>query len=259
LENAFEGIKEQPSYTLKVLRFIDEGTVQPIKEGVPVLSKLKDFVNSGKLAIYRSVSDFVDRRLDELVQLKDELRSKGESLKKKIDSRLLLDEWGDVYETFSLLKREYEKLYVSLHSERHRRTEQAIDELEKWSKKLDVKVVNEALEPLREFLCGGGEKGKYDEHEFVCGLCKQSLSSLNYNIEAVGGRFEKAKRTLVDILAKTEEKKKPTVPEKWFKEDTVKSVEDFEQIVGEAKDAVQYGVSRKKKVRVRVEVEREGA
>jgi hypothetical protein len=37
----------------------------------------------------------------------------------------------------------------------------------------------------------------------------------------------------------------------------VKSVEDFERIVDEAKDAVQYGVSRKKKVKVRVEVERE--
>jgi hypothetical protein len=260
LENALAGIKEQPSYTLKVLRFIDEGTILPIKEGVPVLSKLRDFVSSGKLAIYRSVNDFVDRRLDELMQLKDELRSKGESLRKKIGSRVLLDEWGDVYETFSLLKREYQKLYGSLHSVRHRKTEQAIDELEKWSKskKLDVKVVNEALKPLREFLCDGGEKGVYDEHEFVCGVCKQSLSSLNYNIEAVGGRYEKAKRVLVDALAKTEEKKKPTVPEKWAKEDVVSSIEGFEQIVGEAKDAVQYGVSRKKKVRVRVEVEREG-
>jgi len=261
LENALRGIQEQPSYTLKVLRFIDEGTIQPIKEGVPVLSKLKEFVNSGKLVIYRSVNDFVDRRLDELLPLKDELRSKGEALKKKIGSRALLDEWGDVYETFSLLKREYEKLYAHLHSERQSKASKAMGELEAWSKskKLDVKVVNEALGPLREFLCDGGEKGKYDEHEYVCAVCRQSLSSLNYNIEAVSGRSEKAKRVLVEALAKTEEKKKPTVPEKWSKEGIVDSVEDFDQIVGEAKDAVQYGVSRKKKVRVKVEVEREGA
>jgi hypothetical protein len=260
LESAFVGIKEQSSYTLKVLRFIDEGTIQPIKEGVPVLSKLKDFVSSGKLAIYRSVNDFVERRLDELVQLKDELRSKGESLKKKLGSRALLNEWGDIYETFGLLKREYGKSYSNLHSQRQKKTTPVIDELETWAKsrKLDVKVVNEALEPLREFLCDGGEKGKYDEDEFVCGVCKQSLPSLNYNIEAVGGRGEKAKRVLVDALAKTEEKKKPTVPEKWAREDLVSSIEGFEQIVGEAKDAVQYGVSRKKKVRVKVEVEREG-
>ena len=261
LENALRGIQEQPSYTLKVLRFIDEGTIQPIKEGVPVLSKLKEFVNSGKLAIYRSVNDFVDRRLDELLPLKDELRSKGEALKKKIGSRALLDEWGDVYETFSLLKREYEKLYAHLHSERQSKASKAMGELEAWykSKKLDAKVVDEALEPLREFLCDGGEEGKYDEHEYVCAVCKQSLSALNYNIEAISGRYEKAKRILVEALAKTEEKKKPTVPEKWVREDVIKSVEDFERIVGEAKDAVQYGVSRKKKVKVRVEVEREEA
>jgi len=193
--------------------------------------------------------------------LKDGLRSKGEALRKKIGSHVLLDEWGDVYETFSLLKREYEKLYADLHSERQRKTEHVIDELEKWTKpkKLDAKVVDEALEPLREFLCDGGEKGKYDEHEYACAVCRQSLSSLSYNIEAVSGRYERAKKVLVEALAKIEDKKKPTVPEKWSKEDVVSTVEGFEQIVGEAKDAVQYGVSRKRKVRVRVEVEREGA
>jgi len=262
LEDALSGVQKQPSHTLKVLKFIDEGTVKPIKDGFPVLSKLKEFVDSGKFATFRSVEDFVVRRLDELLQLKNgALQGKGEKIRKKIGSSVLIAEWGDIYETFSLLKREYEKLYANLHSERQKKAEQAIDELEKWAKprKLEAKVVNEALEPLKEFLCSGGEEGKYDEHEYVCVLCKQSLSSLNYNIEAVGGRYEKAKRVLVESLAKTEDKKKPTVPEKWVKEDLVKSVEDFEHIVGEAKDAVQYGVSRKKKVRVRVEVEREGA
>lgn len=262
LENALKRVKDQPSYTQKVLRFIDEGTIQPIKEGAPVLSKLKDFVGSGKLAIYRSVRDFVDRRLNELLQLKDAgLREKSEKMKSKMESRVLLDEWGGVYETFSLLKREYEKLYAQLHSDRQEKTEQAIEELKKWakSKKLDAKVVTDALEPLQEFLCDSGEEGKYDENEYACVVCRQSLLSLNYNIEAISGRLEKTKRILVESLAKTEDKKKPTVPEKWVKEDVVGSVEDFEHIVGEAKDAVQYGVSRKKKVRVRVEVEREGA
>jgi len=63
----------------------------------------------------------------------------------------------------------------------------------------------------------------------------------------------------VEALAKTEEKRKPTVPEKWSRESLVRSVEDFERIVDEAKDAVHYGVSRRKKVKVRVEVEREEA
>lgn len=262
LENALKRVKEQPSYTQKVLRFIDEGTIQPIKEGVTLLSKLKDFVGSGKLAIYRSIKDFVDRRLDELLQLKDAgLRGKGERMKNRIESRILVEEWGDVYETFSLLKGEYEKLYVHLHSVRQNKAEEAIEELKKWakSKRLDAKVVDEALESLQEFLCDSGGEGKYDESEYVCVTCRRSLLSLNYDIESMVGRFEKAKRVLVEALAKTEEKRKPTVPEKWSRESLVKSVEDFERIVDEAKDAVQYGVSRRKKVRVRVEVEREEA
>jgi hypothetical protein len=261
LEDAFSGIEKQPSPTLKVLKFIDNGITKPIKDGFPILCKLKEFVASGKLATFCSVKDFVDRRLDELLQLKDgPLLSKGEKIRKKIGSGALIYEWGEVYETFSLLKREYEKLYANLHHERQTKTSQAIEELQKWAKsrKLEAKVVNETLEPLREFLCKAGAEGKYGECEYVCVVCKQSLSSMNYNIEAVGGRFEKARRILVETLARTEEKK-PTVPEKWAKEDVVGSVEDFEQIMSEAKDAIQYGVSMKRKVRVRVEVEREGA
>jgi len=262
LEDAFNGIEKQPSHTLKVLKFIDSATVKPIKDGFPVLSKLKEFVASGKLENFRSMRVFVDRQLNELLQLRDgALQGKGEKIREKLGSGILIAEWGDIYETFSLLKSEYEKLYSNLHSERQKKAEQAIDELEKWAKprKLGSKVVNEALGPLNEFLCSGGEEGNYDEQEHVCVLCRQSLSSLNYNIEAIGRRYEKAKRVLVESLAQTEDKKKPTVPEKWVKEVLVKSVEDFEQIVGEAKDAVQYGVSGKRKVRVRVEVERERA
>lgn len=258
LEDALKRILQQPSYPLKVLTFIDEGTIQPIKDGVPVLSKLNDFVGSGKLDIYLSVWKFVDRYLEPLLQLGNgELRSKAEKMKDKIESQTLIDEWGDVYEAFSFLKGEYAKAYSGLHAEGQQKMERTTNKLEKWvkSKKLDAEVVRKCLEPLREFLCEGGKQGKYDEREFVCGLCRASLSTLNYNIEAVEVRYETAKRSLVKELAKTEVK--PTVPERWSSgERQVKSVEDFERIVDEAAEAVQYGINRKKRVKVRVEVER---
>jgi len=78
---------------------------------------------------------------------------------------------------------------------------------------------------------------------------------LNYNIEAVDVRYDAAKKRLVKELAETE--KEPTVPSSWSSgERDVKSVEDFEQIVEEATEAVQYGINRKKRVKIRVEVER---
>lgn len=258
LEDALKRIQQQPSYTRKVLTFIDEGTIQPIKDGVPVLSKLNDFVGSGKLDLYLSVRKFVDGYQEPLLQLKNgELRSKAEKMKDKIGSQALIDEWGDVYEAFSLLKGEYAKAYTGLHAERQQKMERTINKLEKWakSKKLDAEVVRKCLEPLQEFLCEGGKQGKYDEREFVCGLCRASLSTLNYNIETVEVRYETAKRSLVKELAKTEIK--PTVPERWSSgEKEVKSVDDFERIVDEAAEAVQYGINRKKRVKVRVEVER---
>lgn len=258
LENALKRIKDQPSYPLKVLTFIDEGTIQPIKDGVPVLTKLKEFISSGKFDVYLSVRRFVDRRLGELLKLKDEdLCEKGDTISKKIGSIGLLDEWGEVYEIFSVLKDEYAKAYKELHIKRQEKAEKAIVKLEKWgkSRRLDAKVINRALEPLREFLCKGGKEGKYDEREFVCGLCGASLSALNYNIEAIDVRYDAAKSDLVRELAKTEVK--PTVPEKWSSgEREVKSFEDFERIVDEAAEAVQYGINKKKRVKVRVEVER---
>jgi len=257
-EDALKRIKEQPSYPLKVLTFIDEGTIQPIKDGVPVLSKLKEFVGSGKLEVYLSVRRFVDRRLSELLKLKNgDLHEKSDAISKKISSPVLLDEWGHVYEVFSLLKDEYVKAYKGLHIKRQQKAEKAILDLEKWgkSRKLGAKIINGTLEPLHEFLCEGGKEGKYDEHEFVCGSCGASLSVLNYNVEAVAVRYDAVKSGLVKELATTEVK--PTVPERWSSgEIEVRSVDDFERVVDEATEAVQYGINKKKRVNVRIEVER---
>ena len=258
-EEALRRIKQQPSYTLKILTFLDEGTLQPIKDGISVFSALKEFVDSGKLDLYVSIRRFVDKHLEELLQFCGELRSTSEELKRMIESPELLDEWGEVYEKFVFLKEEYVKEYRRLHSERQERAEKAIEELESWgkSKGLDVKVVKDALVPLNKFLCKGGKEGKFDDRSFVCTLCGASLATLSYNIEAVGKEYDKIKQKLVSILVKKEEKgEKPVFPAKWSEEREVGSVDDFKRFMDEALDVVRYGIERKKKVKVRVEVER---
>lgn len=257
LEKALMKMKQEPSYSDKILTFLDDATLRPIRDGVSVLKKLDWFVKSGKMDIYLSARRFMDRPLDELIQIKGELSKEKEKLESKIDSKTLLDEWEKIYKIFDSLSNEYTTIYKELHMAQQRKVKNAVENLTKRakSKRFDANTIKGLIAPLQAMLCGAGEKGKYDDTIFCCTSCHKSLPTLRYNVKvAIDAEFERARRSLVETAAKTE--KVPTIPPKWFKEGIVDSVEKFERIVEDASEAVQYAVAKKKKAKVRVEVER---
>lgn len=253
LEEALKKIEAKPSHSLKVLAFLDNLNV--IAEGIPLLTKLKEFHDTQKLSLYLTMQKFAGDPLANLLQVDKEkgVVERKEAFERRIKSSLLLEEWQKLYDDYLALNDRYNRRYLELHQARKEKVEIAIEGIKKWgeTKGLDEKAIQNSLSPLIELLCKSDEKS-YDEDRFRCINCNHTLSTIKNHLELIETRVEKVKEALMKQIPPV----KKEFPAKEIKEAKVQSLEEFRKLVGDASEVAEYWLSQGKRVRVKFEVER---
>jgi len=257
LESALNRVRKQPSYPLKILSFLEEGTLEPIRSTMPLLTDLKGFCESGNLSIFLTIRQFAGVPLDGLVKVdpSEEVVSRKRRVGKRIQSKELLAEWKELYDDFIFLRDKHKNAYTKAHEECQRATENSIRALKDWgtSKGLADTTIESALFPLEGLLCEGGEGAAYDDQQFLCTNCSRGLTTLRNHIEMVRVRSDQAKNRLIQKLRDME---KPPFPKTLFKEEKIETPEKLRRVLEEATEFGQFWISKGKRVKVRIEGER---
>jgi hypothetical protein len=252
LREALDRVSGEPSYPLRILAFLDEGTLEPIREFVPLLTEASEFVQSGRAKIFLEMRRFVEEPLRALVDTDMEKEEGAEKLRQLLEDADLLSRWKEAYDRYQGLLRRYEELYRESHVDRERQLKSTIKSLTSWAENhgLGEQEIEGPLTRLVELRCPAGPKPT--STRFSCGDCMDGLRAIRGHLEVIPARGEAARAAMARALGKSKEA--PPMEGSYRFEGNVSSGQEFEEGVRAAFDIVRYWTARGKDVSVRLEV-----
>lgn len=204
------------------------------------------------------MKDFTRTPLNELVEKRPSLRSKGRELGERLDEKSLISEWEIIYDQFRTLREEYKNLYLESHKNLEEEINKAVSSLELWAKDKGIKQekIREETGKLRSLKCSSGKKANYNDNIYKCNSCRRNISSLDNNITHTKEKLETAKKQLIEYLANIDENGF-SYPKNISRFRPLKRVSDLEALVDEIEGFVHFWTAKGRSISIRVEGELE--
>ncbi len=203
LRKLCEEITEGANVANKVRAFLKH--YDELETGQKYQQSVKEFVESEKLNVFKSVNKFMD--LDDKGELSDEgpalERSEGmqlalEEINAVLENRTVISSWDVLVQNYTQALSLYRKAYTQSHEERFSAYQQAEGEIRSSSEtqKVEYEKLDNLLKNWNAYLC---EQLDWDETLFRCRSCGAPLSTINFHLKLV----ETNKQDILKELRKT--------------------------------------------------------
>ena len=239
----------------RIKKFLSPEILHPIEQNIKLLDQLGDFTQKGLLDIYTEIHTILRKLKEELHVVDPAIRKSIEELEAKLESKTMIQNWSTIYSQFQSLANDYQKAYLQTHGNVQDAAIEAKEELQRWcqGRELPPERVREALKTFTSFECPSGPEGAYDPKSFLCESCKRSLLTLHYHEERIMHQLRQAKITLSKYLPK-EERPTPKIE----REETITSSKELQFLLDAISEFAEYWLTKKKKLRLRLEGQVEG-
>jgi hypothetical protein len=236
---------------------LDPKIVETIQKHILLLEGLIKFIGEKRLNLYLSMRRFLDTPLNGLITFDTKCSDDARAFKDKLESKKLLEDWGSTYDQFRELAERHKLEYGKAHKECQSEVDDAIGGLIQWAEKINIdsSKLKSSTISLKDLGCSSGKEGSYDENEFLCSVCKRTLSTIRNHEGLVRSKLNIIKEAL---LAELKEKDKPIYDSQLSSTKILKKPKDLEGTLTEVSDFARYWLGKGKKVKLRVEGETEG-
>jgi len=208
IKRHLDSIKAKDTYARTIEAFLDkEDELESLSKKV---GGVLEFEESGKLDKYEYMDEFLSKDWEKYSKLAEgsdrlgideDVRERAESLRNRLDSELVIDNWSDAETSYGRIVQDYVNAYEDLYETRYEVYTEAIEGIREYAEELDVddeEGVQRATETLRDKR-GDETKGlDTDENEHI-GVTPD-IDRLHEHIETVGTYKKNAEDAVEELV-----------------------------------------------------------